>query len=137
MSRIFQGKLLAAVFLSGLLIISGCGKLSGEFGFRTFFDQAYKKVRGIPEFKNTERVQWVFVFKAVKDKRYVGVIVQKKEIVWAEVFKETKLITPERKILYGTIENYPEGEYKILILEENKILGQQDFIVYQNDEDTE
>lgn len=137
LSRIIRKKHVAAVMLAGIMIFPGCSKLSGEFGFRTFFDQAYKKVKGVPEFRSSERVQWVFVFKEVKDTHSIGIIVQKKEIVWADVVKETKVITPERKIIYGTIENYPEGEYKIIILEENKILGNQSFLVYQNDEDTE
>jgi hypothetical protein len=128
----------AALFLLlGGVTVSGCGELSGQFGFKTFMDQAYKKVAGVPEFPGNKRIQWVFVFDEVKGKHSVGVIIQKKEIVWADVVKETKWITPERKILYGTIENYTEGEYKILILENNKIIGNQDFIVYQNDEDIE
>ena len=129
---------LPAIFLiAGVMILPGCGRLSGQFGFRTFFDQAYKKVKGVPEFRSNERVQWVFVFNEIKNKYSIGVIVQKKEIVWADVIKETKWISPERKIIYGTIENYAEGEYKILILEENKIIGVQKFLVYQNDEDIE
>jgi len=130
-------KTAAFFLLLGFVSAPGCGELSGQFGFKTFMDQAYKKVASVPEFPGNERIQWVFVFDEVKGKHSVGVIIQKKEIVWADVVKETKWITKERNIIYGTIENYAEGEYKILILENNKIIGKQDFLVYQNDEDIE
>ncbi len=127
---------MAAVVVSAL-ILPGCGKLKGQFGFRTMIDDRYQKVTGVPEFKKSDRVDWVYVFNAVKGPRTIGVFVMKKELVWVEMIKDTRQIRPGNNILYGTIENYDEGRYKILLTENNSQIDEKEFIVYDSEEDTQ
>ncbi len=127
---------MAAVVVSAL-VLPGCGKLKGQFGFRTMIDDRYQKVAGVPEFKKSDRVDWVYVFNAVKGPHVIGVFVMKKELVWVEMVKDTRQVRPGNNILYGTIENYDEGRYKILLTENNSPVDEKEFIVYDSEEDTQ
>lgn len=113
-----------------------CAKLGGDFGFKSAFDDHYIKISKIPEFKIDERRDWVFVFKNVSDSFDAGVFIMKKEIVWAEVTHYTQKISREGNVVYGTIENLPEGRYKIVVTAGNDFIAEKEFIVY-SDEDIE
>ncbi len=126
-----------AAIIASLVAFSGCGKLKGQFGFRTMADDRYQKITGVPEFKKSDRVDWVYVFNSVKGPHSIGVFVMKKELVWVEMIKDTRQIRPGRAILYGTIENYDEGRYKILLTEKNSLIDEKEFIVYDSEEDTQ
>lgn len=129
MARIFS----SAVIL--LCIVSlQCAKLKGDFGFKSPFDDHYKKISKTPEFKADERRDWVFVFKNVSESFDAGVFIMKKEIVWAEVTHYTQKITKEGNVVYGTIENLPEGRYKIVITAGKDFISEREFIVYSDDD---
>ncbi len=111
-----------------------CTKLEGDFGFKLPFDDHYKKISKIPEFKADEKRDWVFVFKNVSESFDAGVFIMKKEIVWAEVTHYTQKVSREGNVVYGTLENLPEGRYKIVITAGKDFISEKEFIIYSDDD---
>ncbi len=111
-----------------------CTKLEGEFGFKSPFDDHYKKILKTPEFKADEKRDWVFVFKNVSESFDAGVFIMKKEIVWAEVTHYTQKVSREGNVVYGTLENLPEGRYKIVITAGKDFISEKEFIIYSDDD---
>ncbi len=127
------------VFLNGTLLLigclffinlSGCGKLEGEFAFREIGDKAYRKVSGVPEFAESNRIEWVFKFKEIVEKYNIGIILLKKELVWVDIDTRIERIDEKKNLIYGVIEKLEKGNYKILITEKETIVGEKEFVVY-------
>lgn len=127
------GILLCAA-LAALFLVSGCRKLTGEFGFKAPFDDAYRKAAKIPEIKSDERKDWVFVFNEFSGIRDIGIFIMKKELVWAEVTHFMKKINKENNTVYGSIADLQEGRYKIVLVEKNNLIAEQEFLVYSDEE---
>jgi hypothetical protein len=127
-----------AVLILGLLMAS-C-KPEGTFGFRKFGEDTYHRLHDTPEFSSVEAVDWVFVFKKQYGDHVIGVIYQKKELVWVDLLTTTGKISKESKVVYGTIKDLEPGEYRIVLTDvgdDNKLINSKDFTVYEKeDEDT-
>lgn len=126
---------LLAVFTLASLVT--CGGLKGQFGFKRMVDEGYRKVSGVPELKRNETVEWAFAFENIDEPHSIGLFVMKKELVWVEVLKDTRNIVPGRSVVYGTIENYDEGRYRIILTEKENTIAEQEFVVYDSEEITE
>ena len=108
----------------------GCGKLEGEFAFREIGNKAYRMVSGVPEFAESDRIEWVFRFKEIVEKHNIGIILLKKELVWVDIHTRIEIINEKKNLIYGTIEKLEKGNYKILITEKETIIGEKEFVIY-------
>ncbi len=130
-------KMIFVFALALMLVLPGCRRLSGDFGFKTFMDDTYRKVPGIPEIKKSETVDWVFVFNDLTSKQTINVFIMKKELIWVEVWRDTVKINKTKSIIYGKIENMDEGNYKLVISKDKSIISEKDFIIYSDEDDSE
>lgn len=120
-------------FFLFIVLLTGCSHPEGEFAFRSGIDNRFKRMDGIPEFPQQEKVDWCFAFKKDYGKRDIGVIVMKKEIVWVDVVKQRERIDSSKRVIFGTIEGYTKGRYKLILTDNNEIIGEKEFIVYSEE----
>lgn len=120
------------IIVLSCLVFTSCGKLDGTFAFKKKIDHHYRKMQAQPQFHKNESVQWVYVFKKFRGKHKIGVILLKKEVVWIDVLSWHDTINQRNKIIYGSIENFEAGEYKILLTEKDKMFAEQHFTIYDN-----
>lgn len=101
-------------------------------------DDSFRKVQHPLEIREGEEVEWVFAFKNASGKqKRIGIILMKKNVVWAEVFTMSENINFEKKTISGRIKDLSEGEYKIVLTEvskENRLISELEFSVYPSDE---
>jgi hypothetical protein len=112
--------------------------MEGTFGFKKFGQDIYHKLQGSPEFASNEAVDWVFKFRKKYGERTIGVVYQKKELVWVDVFTTTAKIDNTTMAVYGTIKDLEPGQYQIIITElekDNKLIDSKEFIIYEKDSD--
>ena len=119
--------------------ILACGKLQGEFAFKTPLDEGYRTKMERLEFPVEEEIQWVYRFKAApSSKNYFGVVVLKKDLSWVDVLSYSDYVDETKQFLYGTIKNFEPGDYKIVITQrkddEVKIIDQIEFYLYSDEE---
>ncbi|MBN2159660.1 MAG: hypothetical protein JW807_09710 [Spirochaetes bacterium] len=127
---------MALILLVALFAIS-CG-LHGEFGFKKFGEDAYRRIDSVPEFAGGEAVDWVYAIRKVSGEMDIGVVYQKKELVWVEVYTQTSRINKKSRAVYGTIKDLDPGEYQILITDargDNRLIDSKHFIIYENGDD--
>lgn len=118
-----------SVALIGFLLLVSCGD-KGEFAFKSFGMDTYRTMKSGMEFPSDARTDWLYKFPAIRGKRHYGVIMLKKELVWAEIAKEVQEAETERPCLYGTIQGLEPGEYKIMITQNNKLVDENEFVVF-------
>lgn len=129
---------ICAVILLGMLAVS-CG-MEGAFGFKKFGQDTYHRLDGVPEFASDEAVDWVFVFKKKYGEHAVGIVYQKKELVWIEMLTRTSRIDVDNKVVYGSIKDLPPGNYQIVLTDlgnNNKLIDSKDFIIYEKEDEEE
>ena len=117
------------------LIISGCTKIKGEFAYKKIIEDKYKRADGLLEFEKNEKVNWVYVFKDLKDIYNINVTLLKKELVWVDIANRTEKISRSNNIIYGIIENLTDGTYKIIISHSDKIIDEKEFVIYSEQEE--
>lgn len=113
-----------------MIFLSACGQLKGKFACKSQLDDHYRKMNNNHEIKSDEKIKWVYVFDKFSGKHKIGVIILKKEIVWVDVLSWQDVVTPTENIIYGTIEDFQDGEYKIILTENDEAFDEQRFIVY-------
>jgi hypothetical protein len=115
-----------------------CGGVKGEFGFKRFGDDTYHRIDGRAEFASDEVIDWVFKLGKKYSERDIGILCQKKELVWVDVTSRSQRITETDKAIYGTIKDLQPGEYKLvltLVGSDNDLIDSKDFIIYEKEED--
>lgn len=130
----------AVLVVLGALVVAGCSRPAGEFGFKTPFEDKYRKPSGTPEFMSSQEVQWVCVLEGIKTRSQIGIIYQKKEVVWVEVKNDSNFVDRQNLIIYGTIANLSPGQYRILITDvknENRIIARKYFRIYADESEDE
>lgn len=127
-------KVLLPVLLAAQFMVS-CAVQRGEFAFRKNLEDSYHKPVSRPEFSTTDKVKWAYVLSKVKKERALGVVVLKKELVWVEINARMETLTPRNRVIYGEINDYEAGDYRIIITEKNKKLDEIEFIIYQDKDD--
>ncbi len=130
-SPVLKGFILAMLAFS---LPWGCGKLQGDFGFKSPAEESYRKVSEIPEIGVEERKLWAFVFRDLSDIHEIGVFIMKKEAVWVEVTHFKTQVTREGNTIHGAIEGFPEGRYKIVLVEKKDIIAEKEFLIYNDEE---
>lgn len=129
---------LAAAILALSFAALSCGGMKGEFGFKRFGEDAYRRAVEVPEFLSDEEIAWVYRFRKKYGERDIGVICQKKELVWVEVFSKVDRIDNTRRNIYGDIRGLEPGEYRIVLTElrrDNRLIDSADFIIYERAEE--
>jgi hypothetical protein len=119
------------------VLFMSCSRVEGSFAFKKFQDTSFKKYRKTKEFSSQESVRWMFtVAKEITSPLKLGVILQKRELIWVSVSSRVELLHRTRHRIYGTIENYDPGLYKILITNVkagNSVVGQCSFRIFKED----
>jgi hypothetical protein len=121
--------------LTGTMALASCGKLSGTFAFKKPIDDVYRKLPEIPEFSRDEVVDWVCVLKGVGKSDQLAVFLLKKELVWVELHSRLENVREGRAYIYGTIQDLARGRYKIMIAKESSVVGEQEFDIYDDNDD--
>jgi hypothetical protein len=114
--------------------------MEGQFGFRKFGEDTYRRTNETPEFASNEAVDWVYVFKKKHGTREIGVVYRKKELVWVEMLARVSRIDTGNKVAYGTIKNFPPGHYQVVLTDlqnDNTLIDSKDFIIYVKDSSEE
>lgn len=135
MNRFITFRKFFSLFLLLFLIVSGgCSKSPGNFAYKTFEMDSYRRMKPMMEFAEGEHVDWVYVFSSASQKP-VGVIVMQKMAVWVDI--DTKRIVPElgNPNIYGTLVERGEGEYRIVIVRDNVQVDEIGYIVYPKKEE--
>jgi len=115
--------------------------MEGEFGFKKFGDDTYRRIDGRAEFPASDEVAWVFLFKKNYGDRLIGIIYQKKELVWVDVRTDSAAISELKKSMpavYGTIKGLTPGDYRLIITDvrdDNRIIAVKEFSIYQDEEE--
>lgn len=117
------------------LIISGCTKIKGEFAYKKLIEDKYKRADSLLEFDKNEKINWVYVFKDLKDIYNINVTLLKKELVWVDIANRTEKISRSNNIIYGIIENLSDGTYKIIISHSDKLIDEKEFVIYSEQEE--
>jgi hypothetical protein len=118
-----------------IFFVSGCVKLKGEFAFKNLFEDQYKKMDDPLEFEKTDKFNWVYIFKDVRNVQNITITLLKKEIVWVDISNETEQISASNSIIYGKIENLSVGDYRIVLSQLNKVIDQRNFVIYSDDKE--
>jgi hypothetical protein len=135
--RVIRRGLLVAAVVAVALSAASCA-MEGQFGFKKFGDDAYRRIDGRTEFEANEAVDWVFLFKKNYGDHQIGIVCQKKELVWADVYSSSSMISTIKKskpAVYGTIRNLSPGEYRLVITDvknDNRIIGIKEFVIYED-----
>ena len=127
----------SAFFLLCLCALSlSCGNLTGQFAWKTADMDAYRQMSDDMEFASDKPVDWVFAFDGVRGIRYIYMVLQKKELVWVDIKKETIETDKTSPFVHGRIENLEPGEYQIVLAEKTKRIADTRFVVYDPEEDS-
>jgi hypothetical protein len=126
-----------ALLLAITALALSCLGVKGDFGFKRFGDDTYRRIEGTPEFSSDETVDWVFKLSKKYSDREIGIVLQKKELVWVEISTRSQRITEASEALYGTIRDLQPGEYRLvltLVKKDNELVDSKDFIIYEKEE---
>ena len=121
-----------------LFILSlSCVKLSGEFAFKTDFDDVFRKPFRMPEFDADKKTEWVYSFSNNFERRSIHVTISKREITWIEITAYEDYAGNEKTTVGGIIEGYEPGQYRIMLIDpssNNTIIDNIVFIVYSEND---
>ncbi|HEY1406274.1 MAG TPA: hypothetical protein VF857_06680, partial [Spirochaetota bacterium] len=82
-----------------------------------------------------QKVDWVFNFSSVTGKKNIGVILLQHELVWVEIKKDMQVIDKLKPDVWGSIEKLEPGEYKIMITNDNALVSEKEFVIYDSIEE--
>ena len=130
------GVVVPFIFLIIMSLLS-CGKLQGEFALKYPMQDTYRRVTADVEFKSNETVHWIYKLSRVPTRTVrVAVFLLRKEIVWVEIHTSVNEVGLENGIIYGSFDDLPEGQYRLLLTEamNNTKIDVMDFVVYADGE---
>jgi hypothetical protein len=119
---------IASVIFVCFLLVSCGGK--GEFAFKSFEMDTYRTMKSGMEFPSDSKTDWLYKIPSVSGKKRYGIIMLKKELVWAEIAKEVQEAEKEKPYLWGSIHGLDPGLYKIMITKDNKLVDENEFVVF-------
>ncbi|MBP7901574.1 MAG: hypothetical protein KA015_02035 [Spirochaetes bacterium] len=99
------------------LLLSFCSKDKGEFAYKFADMDGYRRLDSGAEFSVNDKIQWIYKFPKSKDPRMIGIVVQKKETVWVDVYKDKAGVSPSSGIYYGLVDSLEEGSYRITVMQ--------------------
>ena len=98
------------------LLVSFCSKDKGEFAYKFADMDGYRRLDPGAEFSINDKIYWIYKFPQSKEVRKLGIVVQKKETVWVDVYKDKAAVLPASGIYYGEIDSLEEGRYRISVM---------------------
>ncbi len=128
----FSAAMLAFLFI---FMLGGCARLGGEFAFKNFFEDHYKKMDDPLAFEKSEKINWVYIFRDIRNPQNITVTLLKKEIVWVDVSSRSEQISALNNVINGKIENLPDGDYRIVISQFSRVIDRRDFGIYSDDKE--
>ena len=112
------------------LSASACGRMTGQFAYKMPDADCYRQMDDGMEFSSGVPVDWVFSFDRVSGRKNISVIVQKKEIVWADVTKDSRTAEKGSPYVHGTVSGLEPGEYRIVLSSGDTLIAEKPFSVY-------
>ncbi len=122
-----------------VVLVLSCMGPKGVFAVKFPGEDVYRRVDTPLEVPHDREVSWIYSFDRGTDTR-IGVIIQKKEIVWVEIMSRMVRIEPGNQVIYGSIKDLEPGTYQILLTrlaDENEIIDSFDFFVYAREDEEE
>jgi len=121
-----------------LFILSlSCGRISGEFAFKTEFDDVFRKPIRMPEIDTNKKIEWVYSFRSDFSRRNIYVMIMKKEMTWIEVAAYKDYAGDGKITIGGVIEGYEPGQYRIMLIDSasgNAVIDNIVFVIYSEDD---
>ena len=119
----------SVAIISTFFLLVSCGD-KGEFAFKSFEMDSYRTMKSRMEFPSDSKTDWLYKIPSVSGKKRYGIIMLKKELVWAEIAKEVQEAEKEKPYLWGSIHGLDPGLYKIMITKDNKLVDENEFVVF-------
>ena len=127
---------------TGLVIICclfalSCGKANGQFGFKTEFDDIFRRPLRMPEIDTNKKTEWVYSFDSDFSRRDINIIIMKKELGWIEIAAYKDYVGMGKRTIGGVIEEYEPGLYRIQLVDSlrKKTIDSIVFTVYSENEE--
>lgn len=117
--------------------IVSCSKETGTFAFKNNNDDRYIIKDGLCEFNQDEKVNWAFCFTKVSKQKKIGVVILKKENVWIDIYSFYDTVYKNKPCIYGNIEDYQVGTYKIIIVDKGNTIAEKEFVIYNENENND
>ncbi len=99
------------------MVFLSCSKPMGQFGFKYPMDKGYLVKPPRYEFDCNKKLLWIYSFPQLSSRIDIGIVIMKKKLFWVDVFTKKDYVDSEKKIIYGEMEGYEPGNYKIIITE--------------------
>lgn len=115
-----------------ILILTSCIKLKGDFAYKTDYMDHYKKFEDGKEFNSNEKISWIYKIEKVNKKRFIGVVLLKKDLVWVDIDKYIYTIDLLKPNVYGSFKDLKSGEYKIVLMEKKEFIDSIHFQIYRD-----
>ncbi|MCX8122960.1 MAG: hypothetical protein N3F66_02195 [Spirochaetes bacterium] len=112
------------------LLILYCSKATGTFAFKNSNDDRYIIKDELCEFNHDEKIDWSFCFAKLSKQKKIGVVILKKEKVWIDIYSFYDNVSKNKPCIYGNIQNYEEGRYKIVIVDSGNTIAEKEFVIY-------
>jgi hypothetical protein len=111
------------------IFIPGCFGLDGQFAYKTLEMDSYRSMTDDMEFPSDGYFDWTFAFSSIGRKK-IGIVIVKHELIWIEQKKDIQMTEKKRPYVWGRIEHFEPGEYKIMITYNNTLVAEKPFIIY-------
>ena len=132
--------------ISGFLMLAAlcisCGNSRGRFAFtvadhsnlpaleqKFFQQQRFVSYKTKPVFERDDVLWYAYRPSSPKSDRYYGISLQKKSLGYQEVDLRNRMIVEGQGMLIDHYKSLDEGEYRLKIALNNKVIDQIDFII--------
>jgi hypothetical protein len=122
-------KSIAAAATLIAVLCTACGS-KGSFAYKKFDMDSYRTMSESFEFSTDEAFDWVYQFSTPPGKKKIGIVILKKELVWVEIKKDMQNTERESPYVYGHIEGFEPGEYRIAIVNGSTLIAEKFFTLY-------
>ncbi len=116
-----------------IVTVISCYSYTGTFSFKTSGDDRFIIKDNLCEFDKNDIVDWTFCFNNIRSNQKIGAIILKKEKVWVDIFSFYETLNRDKPCMYGHIEDYDEGLYKIVITFKDKVIAEKEFLIFNEE----
>jgi len=116
-----------------VVTVISCYNHTGTFSFKTSGDDRFIIKDNLCEFDKNDIVDWTFCFNNIRSNQKIGAIILKKEKVWVDIFSFYETVNRDKACMYGHIEDYDEGLYKIVITFKDKVIAEKEFVIFNEE----
>jgi hypothetical protein len=129
----------------GLVVLSACGRGRGKFAFTVanhkelapleqhfFQPKRFVRHRVKPIFERDDVLWYAYQPASAKHGRYYGISLQRKSLGYQEIDLRNRKLIDNQEMLIDSYQHLDEGEYRLKIAYEDKVIDQVDFLVVGN-----